>query len=123
MSQMKMVQKVGKSSSSSEKTSSETLLGSRQTETSTSSSRAVKEVCENGSKTPSRVKTSSNNAFVESSTTSCVRAEGSTPRAELLRTTMVVRFRPGQPNQQGAWLADVQTGGSNTSSICGLEIS
>ena len=65
-----MVQKVGKSSSSSEKTSSE---GSRQTETSTSSSRAVKEICENGSKTPSRVKTSSNNAFVESSTTSCVR--------------------------------------------------
>jgi len=36
---------------------------------------------------------------------------------------MVVRFRPGQPNQQGAWLADVQTGGSTTSSICGLEIS
>ena len=24
---------------------------------------------------------------------------------------------------QGAWLADVETGGSNTSSICGLEIS
>ena len=24
---------------------------------------------------------------------------------------------------QGAWLADVQTGGSTTSSICGLEIS
>merc|ERR1719151_163471 len=123
MSQMKMMER-GKSSSSSETT---LLVGETlsQTETSTSSSKAVKEICETGRKTSSsnRVKTSGNNAFVESSTTSCVRAEGSTPRAELLRTTMVVRFRPGQPNQQGSWLADVQTGSSNTSSICGLEIS
>merc|ERR1719205_527488 len=125
MSKMKMMEK---SSSGSEKTSSETTLlvgeTSRQTETSTSSSKAVKEICETGRKTSSnRVKTSTNSAIVASSTTSCVRAEGSTPRADLLRTTMVVRFRPGQPNQQAAWLADVQTGGSNTSSICGLEIS
>jgi len=127
MSQMKMVQK-GKSSSSSEKTSSE-LVAETSTETSTSStsssSQEVKEICETESKTTSsnRVKTSSNSAIVASSTTSCVRAEGSTPRADLLRTTMVVRFRPGQPNQQGAWLAEVQTGSSTTSSICGLEIS
>merc|ERR1712037_508667 len=123
MSQMGMMER-GKSSSSSE---TPLLVGetSSQTEMSTSLSKAVKEICETGRKTSSsnRVKTSTNNAIVASSTTSCVRAEGSTPRADLLRTTMVVRFRPGQPNQQAAWLADVQTGGSNTSSICGLEIS
>merc|ERR1719449_323994 len=103
MSQMRMVEK-GKSSSSSEKEScSETTLlvgkTSRQTETSISSSKGVKEICETERKTSSRVKT--NSAIVASSTTSCVRAEGSTPRADLLRTSMVVRFRPGQPNQQG----------------------
>merc|ERR1712110_1148270 len=115
---MKMMER-GKSSSS-ETTLLET---SSQTETSTSSSKAVKEICETGRKTSSSNRvTSTNNAIVASSTSSCVRAEGSTPRADLLRTTMVVRFRPGQPNQQG-WLADVQTGDSNTSSICGLEIS
>merc|ERR1719234_2424259 len=121
---MKMVQQKGKSSSlSSEKTSS---VDETSTETSSSSSsKEVKEICETESKTTlsNRVKTSSNNAIVASSTTSCVRAEGSTPRADLLRTTMVVRFRPGQPTQQGAWLAEVQTGSSTTSSICGLEIS
>merc|ERR550532_2685077 len=120
MSQMKMMER-GKSSSSSETTLLET---SSQTETSTSSSKAVKEICETGRKTSSSNRvTSTNNAIVASSTTSCVRVEGSTPRADLLRTTMVVRFRPGQPNQQAAWLADVQSGGSNISSICGLEIS
>merc|ERR1719230_762306 len=114
-----MVQKAGKSSLSSEKTSSETLQA-----TSTSSSRAVKEISETERSTSNRVKTITNNkAIVSSSTSSLVRAEGSTPNQDLLRTTMVVRFRPGQPNQQGAWLADVQTGGSTTSSICGLEIS
>merc|ERR1719237_169730 len=97
MSQMKMMER-GKSSSSSETTLLET---SSQTETSTSSSKAVKEICETGRKTSSSNRvTSTNNAIVASSTTSCVRAEGSTPRADLLRTTMVVRFRPGQPNQQ-----------------------
>ena len=75
MSQMKMVEK-GKSSSSSEKEScSETTLlvgkTSRQTETSISSSKGVKEICETERKTSSRVKT--NSAIVASSTTSCVR--------------------------------------------------
>ena len=69
MSQMKMVQKAGKSSLSCEKTSSEILQA-----TSTSSSRAVKEISETERSSSNRVNTITNNkAIVSSSTSSLVR--------------------------------------------------
>merc|ERR1712127_881384 len=121
-----------KSEQAATKSKSSTII-SKHNETSSASTNLTKEVAVSKTKSSSRVRNSANissTSIVQSSSplpperspTSPTQLGNRAPGEGLLRTTMVVRFRPGQATQQGTWVAEMQPGDS-ASSICGLEIS